>query len=214
MIEITFESIYNYFSIEIRNQMMKIDIITNEETVVSTWSGGSTKQFYIFPKDATLQERNFDFRISSAIVEVEESEFTSFFGYDRYLIVLNGELEIVHANKYSKILKQYEVDSFLGDWKTTSKGKITDFNLIVKRGFKGELKYLNLKTDVSILKEFSNHPERIGFFVISGELNVKINNSEYNIQKGELLMIENRGEKDSFNLEGDCEVVEFLVDMK
>ncbi len=190
---------------------MKIELISKEENVISNWSGGSTSQLFIFPKNSTLQERNFDFRISSAIVEVEESEFTSFVGYDRLLMVLNGELEIVHENQYKKTLKQHEVDSFSGDWKTTSKGKITDFNLIVKRGYKGQLNYLNFKVDEPISKELSNHAERIGYFVISGELKAEINNSVYNVQKGELLMIENRGEKDSFNLEGDCEVVELLI---
>lgn len=193
---------------------MIIELIKIEDQITSIWSGGTTTQLYIWLPNSTLQKRDFDFRISSAIVEVEESEFTSFVDYDRLLMVLNGELEIVHENQYSKTLKQYEVDSFSGDWKTTSKGKITDFNLIVKRGLKGELNYLNLKTEVSISKEFSNFPERIGYFVISGVLNVKIHNSEYNVQKGELLMIENRGEKDSFDLEGDCEIVELLVDVK
>ena len=190
---------------------MKIELITKEENSISNWSGGSTTQLFIYPKNATLQERNFDFRISSAIVEVEASEFTSFVGYDRSLMVLNGELEIVHENQYSKILKQYEVDSFSGDWKTTSKGKIVDFNLIVKRGFKGELNYLNFKVEEPISKQFSKLPNRIGYFVISGELKAEINNSEYNVQKGELLMIDNRGEKDSFDLKGDCEIVELLI---
>lgn len=190
---------------------MKIEVISKEENIISNWSGGSTSQLYIFPKDSTLQERNFDFRISSAIVEVEESEFTSFVGYDRLLMVLNGELEIVHENQYSKNLKQFEIDSFSGDWKTTSKGKITDFNLIVKRGFKGELNYLIIKNEEPISKEFSNIPERIGYYIISGELNSRINDSEYFLKKGELIMIENRGKIESLNLIGDCDLVELLI---
>ncbi len=190
---------------------MKIEVISKEENIISNWSGGSTSQLYIFPKDSTLQERNFDFRISSAIVEVEESEFTSFVGYDRLLMVLNGELEIVHENQYSKNLKQFEIDSFSGDWKTTSKGKITDFNLIVKRGFKGELNYLIIKNEEPISKEFSNIPERIGYYIISGELNSIINDSEYFLKKGELIMIENRGKIESLNLIGDCDLVELLI---
>ncbi len=192
---------------------MKIEIIKKHQQKESVWSGGKTNQIYIHPFDSTLQDRDFDFRISSAIIEVEESEFTSFNGYDRVLMTLNGELEIFHEDHYSKKLKQYEVDCFSGDWKTTSNGKITDFNLIFKRGLKGELNYFNLNGDQIISKDVSNLPNRVGYFVISGELKVVINNSEYNVQKGELLMIEksnNLNEKLIY-FEGNCEVVELLI---
>jgi hypothetical protein len=192
---------------------MKIEIIKKDQQKESVWSGGRTNQIYIHPYNSTLQDRDFDFRISSAIVEVEDSEFTSFVGYDRSLMVLNGELEIVHENHYSKKLNQFEVDYFSGDWKTTSNGKITDFNLIFKRGLKGELNYLTFNGDQIISKDVSNLPNKLGYFVISGELKVEINNSEYKVQIGELVMIEksdNLSEKLIY-FEGNCEVVELLI---
>ena len=192
---------------------MKIEIIKKHQQKESVWSGGKTNQIYIHPSNSTLQDRDFDFRISSAIVEVENSEFTSFNGYDRALMVLNGELEIVHEDQYSKKLNQYEVDNFSGDWKTSSKGKITDFNLIFKRGLKGELNYLTLNGDQIISKDVSNLPNRVGYFVISGELKVGINNSEYKVQIGELLMIEksNNFSEKLIYFDGNCEVVELLI---
>ena len=190
---------------------MKIEIIKKHQQKESVWSGGKTNQIYIHPSDSTLQDRDFDFRISSAIVEVENSEFTSFNGYDRALMVLNGELEIFHEDHYSKKLKQYEVDYFSGDWKTTSNGKITDFNLIFKRGLKGELNYLTLNGDQIISKDVSNLPNRVGYFVISGELKVAINNSEYKVQIGELLMIEVNDDLNSLILKGETEIVEIYV---
>ena len=192
---------------------MKIEIIKKHQQKESVWSGGKTNQIYIHPSDSTLQDRDFDFRISSAIVEVEESEFSPFNGYDRALMVLNGELEILHENQYSKKLEQYEVDNFSGDWKTTSKGKITDFNLIFKRGLKGELNYLNIFGNKIITKEISVLPNRVGYFVISGELKIGIDNSEYKIQIGELLMIEkvNNFSEKLMYFDGKCEVVELLI---
>lgn len=192
---------------------MKIEIIKKHQQKETVWSGGKTNQIYIHPFDSTLQDRDFDFRISSAIIEVEESVFTSFNGYDRALMVLNGELEIFHEDQYSKKLKQNEVDYFSGDWKTTSNGKITDFNLIFKRGLKGELNYLTLNGDQIISKNISNLPNRVGYFVISGELKVGINNSEYKVQIGELLMIENSNNLSEklIYFDGNCEVVELLI---
>ncbi len=190
---------------------MKIEIIKKHQQKETVWSGGKTNQIYIHPFDSTLQDRDFDFRISSAIIEVEESEFTSFNGYYRALMVLKGELEIFHEDHYSKKLKQYEVDYFSGDWKTTSNGKITDFNLIFKHGLKGELNYLTLNGDHIISKDDLNLPNRVGYFVVSGELKVGINNSEYNVQIGEMLMIEINNDLDSLILKGETEIIEIIV---
>ena len=190
---------------------MKIEIIKKHQQKESVWSGGKTNQIYIHPSNSIFQDRDFDFRISSAIIEVEGSEFSPFNGYDRALMVLNGELEIVHEDQYSKKLNQYEVDNFSGDWKTSSKGKITDFNLIFKRGLKGELNYLTLNEDQIISKDFSNLPNRVGYFVISGELKVGINNSEYKVQIGEMLIIEVNDDFEKLTLNGEIEIVEIFV---
>ena len=66
------------------------------QSIVSNWSGGSTTQLYICPENATLQELNFDLRISSAIIEVESSNFTTFSGYKRIIFPLEGILTLQH----------------------------------------------------------------------------------------------------------------------
>ncbi|MDR0803193.1 HutD family protein [Fluviicola sp.] len=110
-------------------------VLTAAHFQVSSWSGGTTTQLYIFPEEASLEERNFDWRISSAVIETEESEFSSFEGYERILIPLKGHLEMEHLTE-NGILKQsvrvFELARFSGSWKTTGKGKLTDFNLIFK----------------------------------------------------------------------------------
>ena len=68
-----------------------------------------------------------------------------------------------------------------------------------------------LKNEEPISKEFSNIPERIGYYIISGELNSRINDSEYFLKKGELIMIENRGDVYTVELKGDCEVIEIFI---
>lgn len=110
-------------------------VLTAADFRVSSWSGGTTTQLYIFPESATLGERNFDWRISSAVVETEISEFSGFEGYERILIPLEGTLEMEHQTEHG-ILEQsvgtFEPARFSGNWKTTGKGKLTDFNLIFK----------------------------------------------------------------------------------
>ena len=69
-----------------------MEIIKTYKT--TDWSSGKTTEMYIYPKDCSYNERNFDFRISSATIEVEESEFTDLIGYRRLLTILDGELDL------------------------------------------------------------------------------------------------------------------------
>lgn len=105
-------------------------IIRKDEQEVSSWSGGTTTQLYIYPEGALYSERDFMFRLSSATVDVEESVFTKLPGIDRKIMILEGELKLIHENRYEKYLRQFDMDSFKGDWVTRSFGKVVDFNLM------------------------------------------------------------------------------------
>jgi len=117
--------------------MFKIHRFQNALTTV--WSGGTTSQLFIFPLESVFAERNFDFRISTATIDVEESNFTPLPIYNRLLAVLEGNLEIIHQGKYSKKLQKFENDRFHGSWQSSSKGEVRDFNVIYNDNF--ELKF-------------------------------------------------------------------------
>lgn len=121
-------------------------IRTSEHFVISSWSGGQTTQLLIYPEGASLAERNFDWRISSAVVETEESEFTNFEGYERLLIPLKGKLEMEHQTPNGVMHQQVgegELARFSGSWPTKGKGKLTDFNLIFKPDHHPKVHILN-----------------------------------------------------------------------
>lgn len=113
--------------------MFKIHRYQNAMT--SKWSGGTTSQLFIYPSESVFAEKKFDFRISTATIEVEESDFTPLTNYKRLLAVLEGKLEIIHQGKYAKKLTQFEDDRFHGSWQTSSKGKVRDFNVIFNDNF-------------------------------------------------------------------------------
>ncbi len=161
-----------------------MNILKEEDYIVTEWSGGKTKQLYIYPEESSLQERNFLFRISSATVEVEESKFSKFEGYDRELMVLDGKLEIKHDEHHSAVLNQFDVDSFSGEWNTISHGKVTDFNLIYKKGNVGKLIYLPMVKEQVL--EFP-HASTSLFAIYVYEGGVLINNSKL-IKEGNLLV--------------------------
>jgi len=115
-------------------------LIKSKNLITKNWSGGKTKEFYIFPEDKLYENRDFDFRISSATVEIDESIFTNLPNYNRILMILEGELFIEHINHHSIDLKRFDIDEFSGEWETHSKGKVTDFNLIMNKNLNGKIK--------------------------------------------------------------------------
>lgn len=106
--------------------------IVSKNFKVSNWSGGWTKELYIFPETSKYNERNFKFRLSIATTENEESTFTSLPQINRFLSILEGELFLEHKNQYSRTLSQFEIENFDGSWVTKAKGRVTDFNLMLK----------------------------------------------------------------------------------
>src|SRR3954470_17600898 len=118
---------------------MSIQQFTASDRITINWASGTSTEIFIHPSDGSFADRNFLFRISTATVEAEESTFTFFEGITRHLMILKGELELIHEGRYTRHLKPYDQDTFSGEWSTRSKGKVTDFNLMLKGGSTGAL---------------------------------------------------------------------------
>ncbi len=123
-----------------------IRIVKKSELQTSRWTGGTTTELLIFPKSATYKKMDFDFRISTATIEVDKSTFTSLKGVQRTLMVLEGTLELIHKNQHAIKLKPFQKDTFMGDWETISRGKAVDFNLMVREPeLSGNVQGLSIK---------------------------------------------------------------------
>ncbi|GAA6324574.1 HutD family protein [Fusobacterium ulcerans] len=145
-----------------------IEIIKSNAFKESRWSGGTTTQLYIYPKDGDYQKRYFKFRISIATTELMESTFTKLEGIKRIISILEGKMELSHKNRYNITLMPYEIDRFIGDWDTSSKGKVKDFNLMLK-DCDGDFLYKEITGSENI-----NFEEEVIFFVycISGKIKI------------------------------------------
>ncbi len=100
----------------------------------SNWSGGTTTELGIGPEGSSYADRDFLWRISSATVDVEETTFTSLPDYRRIIMTLEGELYLNHGDKWWEHLYPYDVYFFDGADPTVSKGKVVDFNLMLRKG--------------------------------------------------------------------------------
>lgn len=105
-----------------------------KDYVATTWSGGTTTQVAIGPADAVYADRTFGWRISSATVELEESDFTPLPDYDRFIAPLKGEMRLWHDGGSEITLEPCHIHFFDGGSATYSVGKCTDFNLMLRKG--------------------------------------------------------------------------------
>jgi uncharacterized protein len=115
-----------------------MDIIRFKDAKVTDWSGGKTHELLIYPIGSDFKSGNYDLRISVATVNHESTVFTPLQGVSRTLTVLEGNLTLIHeiepGNVHEVHLSPYQQDSFQGDERTRSKGKVKDFNVMWKSG--------------------------------------------------------------------------------
>jgi len=141
-----------------------IKIIKVDKFKLSNWSGGTTTEMFIYPENSKYTEKNFKWRISSATIDSDVSNFTNLPGISRELMVIQGSTTLEHANHYSVDLKPFDKDSFKGEWTTKSYGSVVDFNLMTTDGCIGKINCLVIESR----KQF--------------KLSFKVNNNQYKKQ--------------------------------
>ena len=93
---------------------MRIRLIRKGEQKEGVWAGGTTTQLAIGPEGADYAARRFDWRISTARVERDESDFTPLPGIRRILMVLEGSVYLTHDGVREIDLAPFEQDVFEG----------------------------------------------------------------------------------------------------
>lgn len=118
-------------------------LLTQADYAVTRWSGGTTTQIAISPPSAVYADRDFLWRISSAVVEDERSTFTPLPDYHRWLLLLEGSLLLTHDGGAPFRLDPFQAHQFDGGAATESAGLCRDFNLMLRKGrHQGALKPL------------------------------------------------------------------------
>ena len=165
-----------------------IKIIKKEDLETKEWSGGTTTQLYIYPEDALYEKRDFLFRISTATVDIEESIFTKLPGISRCIMPLEGEMELNHKGHYAVTLKKFETDSFEGDWETTSKGKVKDFNLMTSKGIWGYIGSTILKeNDVFSTKDMKDFTT-LAIYIQKGNIKIESQKEHIYVSEGDFVI--------------------------
>jgi environmental stress-induced protein Ves len=168
---------------------MQIQKININQCDTTQWSGGSSTQLFIFPADANYNQRNFDIRISSAKVELETSDFTALPGFMRWLMVLDGEIQIQHQKGSYISLPAFHCHTFDGAWETNSIGKCTDFNLMLRPPLTGNIEAINLEKEQVQSVEITKNTKFIMLFLKQGELEISFETDKQKLLANEVIII-------------------------
>ena len=109
-------------------------LLTKADYVTTSWSGGTTTQLAIAPEGAVYADRDFLWRLSSATVELDHSDFTPLPDYNRFLSVLEGEIQLKIDADEPVPVSPGKVVAFDGGVPVESWGQCVDFNLMVRKG--------------------------------------------------------------------------------
>ncbi len=169
-------------------------IIRKDEVKKRLWSGGTVNQLFIDPEDADVADKDFVFRVSTATVDVEESLFTFYDDYDRIIMTTGKDFVLVHDDRDEVFLSKYEPHLFYGGDKTRSKGKVNDFNLIMKRGAcRGDTMAMSLAKGSLVYPRKGNnkgHETLEIVFCAKGRLTFRFKDIEENLLRGDVLIID------------------------
>lgn len=122
---------------------MKLLTIPKTSLTSSTWSGGTTTEFYISPPTSTYIDRNFDVRISSATIDSECSTFTSLPMLNRHIMTLTDSISLSIKETNTHIdLPPFTPFSFDGAHEVISNGACMDFNFMVRKGLVSQMHFL------------------------------------------------------------------------
>lgn len=179
---------------------MTIEIKKFQDFKVSDWSGGRTWEIIIDPENSNVANRDFSYRVSTATCELDQSEFSDYTGYMRYISPVDGVLKL-YKDGQEHSLEAYQVFHFSGEDKIISKGKVRDYNLIYKKDLEGSLESfeieesfkVELEEKTTLIQSFDS-PIDYKLGTIKGKLETK----DALILKGERGILELKAEKTRF----------------
>ena len=171
---------------------MDYQLIKSDQHKTTTWAGGTTTELFIYPETSNYKSLDFNFRLSSATVELETSSFTPLPSVSRKLMILDGEIEITHEKQYSKKLKEFDTDEFEGNWKTSSVGKCVDFNLMTRGSVDSDISSVLFKKGES--KKISTSGNFTFLYLYRGQIKISLNNEFFFLEEGDLFVINSEKE--------------------
>ena len=170
-------------------------IIKNDDYTPTYWSGGIATELTTYPLDSSFSNRDFLWRLGFAKIDIDTSTFSILPGVKRYLMVTDGSMILSHKDRYSKELKPFSQDFFMGDWNTTTEGRCSVFNLMTREDYDGSLSHIELhphytyKFNYNADLNSSSKIINLCFHPVCGNFKINLNNENVTINCGDLFII-------------------------
>lgn len=165
---------------------MEITLLRSSDYVTTQWAGGMTTQLAISPAGAAYADRDFLWRVSSATVELDESDFTALPDYRRLISTVRGDMTLSHNGGAEFTLHPGDVHGFDGGDATHSRGRCTDFNLMLRKGrADGDMRALRLSGGKTVFVP-DTRAETVLLYCASGGVAC---NAVHRMEEGEALLI-------------------------
>lgn len=170
-----------------------VELLRQENYKPTIWSGGIATELTTYPLNSDYASRNFLWRLGVAKIDISESTFSSLPKVSRKFMVIEGEITLDHENQYKKLLKPFEQDDFIGDWKTKTYGSASVFNLMTRENYNGELLHLNIDPSEHLKFQYKTPLNKdlaaICFYTVNGGFNSTINDKIFQTTKNDLILI-------------------------
>jgi environmental stress-induced protein Ves len=161
----------------------------------SQWSGGVTRELFIYPEWTAYPDRDFLLRISAATVVLETATFTPLEGFHRWITPLEGRLVLQGDQGTAASLAPYEIHDFDGSEGIESRGKVSDFNLMVKKGWEADMRVLALEAGEAMTLALEAS-DLLALYLPEGETLTLGGIPQGSLKAGELLVAEGGGTLD------------------
>ena len=187
-----------------------ITLLAPDRYKTTRWSGGSTTQLLICPPEAQYADRDFLWRISSAVVEDEDSTFTPLPDYRRFISTLEGSIVLQHDGGELIPLSPFQVHAFDGGAETISKGRCRDFNLMLRKGkTDGLLKAVSLSAGDTLSFRAAEDSEELLLYCAEGSCFAELDGQTFGLQKNEAAVL--RRVSDDPRTEAPAAVITFTA---
>ena len=171
-----------------------INLIKNTDYNPTYWSGGMASELITYPDSSSFTNRNFLWRLGYAKISIDTSTFSNLPNIKRHLMVTSGEMTLAHKDKYSKTLKPFEQDFFMGDWHTTTEGQCSVFNLMTRENYDGILSHIELSPQTKTFNYSYENPNNFQLIAccihpLNNNVEIGIDEKYFKIDTGDLLNI-------------------------
>ena len=171
---------------------MNMTLLHPDDYITTAWSGGTTTQLAIAPHGAVYADRDFLWRLSSATVDLEESDFTALPDYRRWISTLRGDMTLTHNGGAQVVLHPYDVHEFDGCDDTHSWGKCKDFNLMLRKGkADGSIRAIRIGGGAFSFRTPAQAHSMTLLYCAEGNAAIRCGGTMLGVAAGESVLIEN-----------------------